>query len=41
MEAVDIKHVTHLSFPTLIAVPETAFEQEDTRAAEALSLIHI
>ena len=41
MEAVDIKHVTHLSFPTLIAVPETAFEQEDVRAAEALGQAHL
>ena len=41
MEAVDIKHVTYSSFPTLIAVPETAFEQEDVRAAEALGQAHL
>lgn len=36
LESVDISSVTHLSFPALVAVPETAFEQEDTKAAESL-----
>lgn len=35
MEPVDIGEVTHLSFQSLIAVPETAFEQEDVMAAAA------
>lgn len=41
LEAVDVKSITHLSFSTLIEVPETAFEQEDTQAASLMDQNHL
>ncbi|MBS6196431.1 MAG: hypothetical protein KH828_12740 [Clostridiales bacterium] len=41
MEAVDVSRVLHLSFDSLIAVPETAFQQEDTLAAASLDQGHL
>lgn len=41
MESVDIKNIIHISFPTLVAVPETAFSQEDTQAAKTLDQMYV
>ncbi len=41
MEPVDIKNITHISVPTLVAVPETAFLQEDIQAASTLDQMYV